>query len=200
MGRYVRIHRQCPLRGPSSDVRTGVDNRFHGNYYAFHGKHYLKSTVPRPAALPSSSTLERHLGYWLRLVSNHVSENFARAMREHNLSVAEWVALNLIEIGADMMPAELADAMGMTRGAISKVLDKMKAKQWIVRRTSEKDNRVQLLSLTRRGRHILPELIAIADDNDARFFDALNTDEEAMLRKLLCKLAAVHRIKSTPVR
>ena len=149
--------------------------------------------------MQSQPTLDIHLGYWLRLVSNHVSGNFARALQERSVSVAEWVALNQIQGGTDMTPARLADLMGMTRGAISKVLDKLQEKQWIVRTTSEEDNRVQFLSLTLQGRHALPTLATIADENDEHFFGALNPDEQATLRSLLRKLAELHRINSVPV-
>jgi len=153
----------------------------------------------RPAPIQRPSALEVHLGYWLRLVSNHVSGTFARSLQQRHLSVAEWVALNQIDRGADMTPAELADAMGMTRGAISKVLDKLEAKQWIARTTSQEDSRVQLLSSTRSGRRVLPELATIANANDSSCFAVLDADEQTMLRKLLRKLADVHRINKLPV-
>ncbi len=178
----------------------GIDNYFHGNYYSFLGTYPWNVTVPnRPIPIQRPSTLEIHLGYWLRLVSNHVSGSFARALQEQHLSVAEWVALNQIERGTDVTPAGLADAMGMTRGAISKVLDKLEAKQWIARTPSQEDNRVQLLAPTRPGRRVLPELAAIADNNDAHFFGVLDADEQTVLRKLLRKLADVHRINKVPV-
>jgi DNA-binding MarR family transcriptional regulator len=157
------------------------------------------SVGKRGAPIARPRGLEVHLGYWLRLVSNRVSSTFARSLQERQLSVAEWVALNQIERATDVTPATLADAMGMTRGAISKVLDKLEAKQWITRTTSREDNRVQLVSLTRAGRRVLPELAAIADANDSRFFDALDADEQATLRKLLNRLADVHRINNLPV-
>ncbi len=143
--------------------------------------------------------LERHLGYWLRRVSNPVSSAFARALELRRLSVAEWVALNLIERNSDISPAILADAMGMTRGAVSKVLDKLAAKDWISRTTSTADGRMRHISPTRAGRRILPSLAAIADDNDAHFFGALDSDEKATLEKLLRKLAAVHELNDTPI-
>ncbi len=153
----------------------------------------------RSAPIDRPPALEAHLGYWLRLVSNRVSGTFARLLQERRLSVAEWVALNQIDMGTDVTPAELAASMGMTRGAISKVLDKLEAKQWITRTASREDNRVQRVSPTRPGKRVLPELAAIADDNDARFFGALDSDEQATLRKLLQKLADVHRINNLPV-
>ncbi|WP_158906025.1 MarR family winged helix-turn-helix transcriptional regulator [Burkholderia sp. L27(2015)] len=150
-------------------------------------------------SLQSLPTLDIHLGYWLRLVSNRVSGNFARALQERNVSLAEWVALNQIQRWADMTPAKLADAMSMTRGAISKVLDKLQEKKWISRMTSEEDNRVQFLSLTSKGGRVLPDLAAIADENDEHFFGALDPAEQTTLRFLLSKLADIHRISNVPV-
>ncbi len=69
------------------------------------------------------------------------------------------------------------------------------------RRSSTKpgDSRVQLLSLTRRGGGILPQLAEIADQNDREFFDGLEADERATLRRLLGKLAEFHQIRDVPI-
>lgn len=147
----------------------------------------------------AANPLEVHLGYWLRLVSNRVSGSFASALQERQLSVAEWVALNHVDKHPEITAAALADAMGMTRGAISKVLDKLQARQWLVRSTSQHDNRVQLLALTRSGRRVLPPLKDIADCNDEHFFAVLGTTERVALRRLLQKLANAHRINKPPV-
>lgn len=155
--------------------------------------------VDHTTSIQPAPALETHLGYWVRLVSNHISGTFARALQEQGLSVAEWVALNQIGTGTASTPAGLADAMGMTRGAISKVLDKLQFKGWISRATSSEDNRVQLLALTRQGKAVLPELTTIADGNDERFFGALDTTERATLRKLLKKLADTHQMHNIPV-
>lgn len=146
-----------------------------------------------------SAGLEAHLGYWLRRVSNHVSGAFARALQEQQVSVAEWVVLAEVGGRRDSRPAELADHLGLTRGAVSKVLDKLEAKKWIARRTMADDNRVQLLSLTRQGQRVLPELADIADHNDERFFNCLDTKEQETLRLLLRKLTEFHQIQVVPV-
>ncbi|HUA19741.1 MAG TPA: MarR family transcriptional regulator [Bryobacteraceae bacterium] len=150
-------------------------------------------------AKPDNSALEVHLGYWLRRVSNHVSGAFAKALQERQVSVAEWVVLSQVEEHPEIRPAELAETIGLTRGAISKVLDKLEDKKWLTRKTLEADNRGQLLYLTQRGRRIFPELREIADRNDRRFFDCLNTREKAMLGQVLRKLAASNEISDVPV-
>ena len=152
-----------------------------------------------PSASAPPSALEAHLGYWLRLVSNEVSHAFERALRKRDISVAEWVALNQLATATGLTPATLAAAMGMTRGAISKVLDKLSAKQLISRSVSVLDNRVQLLALTAQGRRMLPQLTHIADGNDELFFAALSADEQAALRNLLRKVARAGQIVRIPV-
>jgi DNA-binding MarR family transcriptional regulator len=144
------------------------------------------------ASATHPANLERHLGYWLRLVSNQISTSFARALQEQGLSVAEWVALNQIGQGREVSGADLAASMGMTRGAISKILEKLLRKEWVTRAVSERDSRVQILSLTRQGRRVLPELARIADANDGHFFGALSVAEQTALRKLLRKVMETH--------
>jgi DNA-binding MarR family transcriptional regulator len=143
--------------------------------------------------------LEIHLGYWLRRVSNRVSGAFARTLHARRVSVAEWVLLRHLQERQSITPGELAEALGLTRGAVSKVLDKLVEKNWIARATKPEDNRVQLISMTRHGRRALPQLAEIADRNDEEFFDCLDAHERATLRRLLRKLADFHRIKDVPI-
>lgn len=145
-----------------------------------------------------TTALEAHLGYWLRRVSNQVSGGFARALQTRHTSVAEWVVMCQLEERPGTTPAQLAERLDLTRGAISKVIDKLEAKRWVVHSTKPEDGRVQLMSLTRQGRRILPELAELADQNDREFFDGLDSNEKATLRRLMGKLVELHQIRSVP--
>jgi DNA-binding MarR family transcriptional regulator len=147
----------------------------------------------------SISGLESHLGYWLRRVSNTVSGEFARSLYARQTSVAEWVLLRHLYDRERATPGELAEASTMTRGAISKIVDKLQAKGWIRTKVNPEDNRGQLLSLTPVGRRNLPELAEIADRNDEQFFACLDAGERAALKNLLAKLAEHHQIRDVPV-
>jgi DNA-binding MarR family transcriptional regulator len=144
------------------------------------------------------SELEDHLGYWLRRVSNAVSGEFARALQAKQTSIAEWVLLRLVSEREQVTPGELAETVGLTRGAVSKVVAKLEAKMWLQARIAEGDSRVRLLSITREGRRILPILAKVADENDARFFNCLDANERHSLQKLLSKLADRHDIHDVP--
>lgn len=151
------------------------------------------------AAKAGHSALEVHIGYRLRRVSNHVSGSFAKALQERHVSVAEWVVLSHVDEHPEIRPAEIAEMVGLTRGAISKVLDKLENKKWITRTTLESDNRGQVLLLTQQGQRVLPELRQIADRNDQRFFACLSAREKAVLEQLLGKLTNCNAISDVPI-
>jgi DNA-binding MarR family transcriptional regulator len=144
--------------------------------------------------------LESHLGYWLRRVSNAVSGAFSRALQEKQTSVAEWVLLRELHERGQAAAGELADLLGLTRGAVSKIIDKLEAKAWVQAEGKEGDNRYRLLSLTRAGRRSLPILAQIADQNDSTYFDCLSAKEKGVLRELLIKLAEHNRIHDVPTK
>jgi DNA-binding MarR family transcriptional regulator len=154
----------------------------------------METTSDRPAI----SGLETHLGYWLRRVSNSVSNGFAQSLQAKQTSVAEWVLLRHLWDRTQATPAEMAEALAMTRGAISKIIDKLELKGWIRSKINPEDNRGQLLSLSRAGRRVVPELAEIADNNDRRFFSCLDSEERIALRHLLGKLASCNQMHDIP--
>ena len=155
----------------------------------------METTLQKTTRVPQ---LESHLGYWLRRVSNAVSGSFSRALQEKQTSVAEWVVVRELHARAQTAPGELADSLGLTRGAVSKIADKLDAKGWIKTEAKEGDSRFRLLSLTRAGQRSLPVLAAIADENDAAYFDCLTAKERSTLRELLIKLADHNQIHDVP--
>lgn len=142
--------------------------------------------------------LETHLGYWLRFVSNHVSHAFSLKLQACDVTVAEWVVLRELFDIADIQPSTLADRLGMTRGAISRLADRLIAKEMIARTASIGDRRQQTLSLTDDGRTLVPKLAELADRNDAEFFGHLEPAERAALEKTLKEIVRRHDLKTIP--
>lgn len=145
------------------------------------------------------SELEEHAGYWLRYVSNHVSHAFARKVEAQGVTVAEWVLLReLLGIGATN-PSLLADALGMTRGAISKLVERLCQKKLVARLSAEGDRRYQTVELTTEGKRLVPVLARLADENDREFFGHLKPEAKNRLLKLLQEIVHRHGWKELPV-
>lgn len=145
-----------------------------------------------------STVLEAHLGYWLRFVSNHVSAGFARKLDTHDIAVAEWVVMAEL-IDGDLAPSVVAERIGMTRGAITKLADKLIARRLLARMASAEDGRAQRLSLTREGRVLVPRLAALADANDAEFFGHLSAADRRTLEETMKAIVRRHGLKTIPV-
>ncbi|MBX3437242.1 MAG: MarR family transcriptional regulator [Planctomycetaceae bacterium] len=149
--------------------------------------------------MKSASTLETHAGYWLRYVSNHVSHAFAKKVEAQDVTVAEWVLLRqMFDTGA-ANPSQLAEAIGMTRGAVSKLVERLCQKKLAMRSASEGDRRYQTVELTVSGRRLVPVLAQLADENDREFFGHLKPDERTKLVNLLQDIVRRHGWKVLPV-
>jgi DNA-binding MarR family transcriptional regulator len=147
----------------------------------------------------SVSELSDHLGYWLRLVSNRVSTSFARKLAGEHVTVAEWVVLRILFEGNGVAPNKLASLLGMTRGAISKLADRLIAKRLVQRTDSLDDGRTHSLALTSKGNRLVPRLAALADENDRHFFSVLDPSERVVCRTVLEKLASRHGLNEVPI-
>jgi DNA-binding MarR family transcriptional regulator len=143
--------------------------------------------------------LEAHLGFWMKYVSNHVSQAFARKVEGRGVTVAEWVVMRKLLDEEALAPSRLAEQLGLTRGAITKLADRLIDKALLVRHPNPDDARAQTLSLTARARRLVPELAALADKNEAEFFDHMAARDRQTLERLLKEIVARRGLKTLPV-
>lgn len=144
------------------------------------------------------SDLERHVGYWMRFVSNHVTHAFMQKLQEKQVTVAEWAVMRQMFEAGSFNPSQLAEQMGMTRGAISKLIDRLFEKGLIERTSVKSDRRFQSVALTPRGRRLVPELAQLADANDHEFFGHLSKRQQSEIMSMLKDIVDRHGWKTLP--
>ena len=86
----------------------------------------------------------------------------------------------------------------MTRGAASKLVDRLVNKKLVTREDRTDDRRFQDIALTPAGRRLVPALAALADRNDEEFFHPLSAKEREALMTTLKKLVQVHGLHKLP--
>lgn len=153
---------------------------------------------PQPITSPPSP-LEAHLGFWMRFVSNHVSTRFQQLLEAQGVTVTEWVALRTLWAANETSHAELIQALGMTKGAASKVVSRLEEKGLAKRQFARGNARDQALILTASGRALVPLLAALADANDEHFFGHLGLQERQLLMNALQALVQRHQLKYIPI-
>lgn len=156
-----------------------------------------KSTSQSLARSPISE-LESHLGYWLRHVSNHVSGAFQKAVESQGVSLSECVALRQLYGAGDISQGELMASIGTTKGAVSKIVQRLESEGLLTRTVSAEDSRSWRLALTRSGRALVPRLAALADANDEAFFGHLDPSARAALIDTLKRIVTLRELKGIP--
>lgn len=144
------------------------------------------------------SPLEAHLGFWLRFVSNHVSIRFQQRLEAKGVTVTEWVALRTLWSQDETTHAELIQALGMTKGAASKVLSRLEEKGLAERKLANGCAREQSLGLTAAGKAMVPQLATLADANDVHFFGHLPAAAREALIQTMQALVQHHQLKNIP--
>lgn len=148
----------------------------------------------------AASDLKSHIGYHLRVVSNAVSYSFARKLSDSEVTVAEWVILReMYSEDQKISPSAVAEMTGLTRGAVSKLIDRLLHKDLVTREESSDDRRFQELKLTARAIRLVPKLGHIADENDDSFFSILTENEKKNLVNILIKIAEHHKLNTNPI-
>lgn len=149
---------------------------------------------------PEASHLKSHIGYHLRVVSNAVSQSFAKKLAASDVTVAEWVILREMYSSEETTsPSTVATLTGLTRGAVSKLIDRLLAKNLVARTESSSDRRYQEIKLTPSAVKLVPKLASIADANDEAFFSLLSESERKILKNTLIKIANHHRLHTNPI-
>jgi DNA-binding MarR family transcriptional regulator len=146
----------------------------------------------------SVSEFKKHVGFWLRFVSNHVSYAFAAKLERTGVTVAEWVILREMYGTESTSPSTIAVQTGLTRGAVSKLVDRLFAKELVTREDRTDDRRYQSIALTATGRRLVPKLAALADENDEEFFSSLSAKEREALVATLKKLVKAKELQKVP--
>lgn len=139
------------------------------------------------------SALADHIGFWLRALSNTVSDAFAARLARHDISVPQWVVLRLLYNREGASLRELAQAVDTDKGAMSRMIERLVRKHLLTRADAANDRRTLELRLTPAGRRLVPLLAREADRNDQAFFKPLPPQQRREMLRSIQHLLRAHR-------
>lgn len=126
----------------------------------------------------------------LRALGETLSARIAAGVRPQGVTGAQAALLRVMFDTGPAPPGVLAARLGVTRGAVTRLADQLRAKRLVVRaRSGSADRRSQTLALTGAGALLVPGLQAIAQEQTAALLDPLSPDARAHLAELLGRLA-----------
>ncbi|MGW2646274.1 MarR family winged helix-turn-helix transcriptional regulator [Streptomyces sp. NPDC001393] len=137
--------------------------------------------------MSNTSGLHDHLGYWLRRLSDEVHSRFEAELGRHDVTVSQWGVMISVFHGHDTTKA-VAAHMDIDPGAVSRLVDRLVAKDLVRREPDPASRRTVRLVLTDAGRALVPVLAGIADRNDAHYFGSLDAAQRRQLEEWIRSL------------
>jgi MarR family transcriptional repressor of emrRAB len=131
------------------------------------------------------------LAYVLILrTGNDLEAHFAPFFERYHLSVGRFSVLMRLQDGPEqtLAPSQLAQALGVTRATITKLLDGLQRSGLIERRLDPTDRRACLVTLTAAARELVEEIVPFHIQQIKQTMSALTKEEQEQLIALLLKL------------
>jgi DNA-binding MarR family transcriptional regulator len=126
--------------------------------------------------------LESSLGYYLTKARNVLVERMDRAVKPLGLTAQQIGVILILSAQRASTPFELSRVMSYDSGSMTRLLDRLEKKGFVVRSRSDADRRMVKLELTQQGRDAaqrLPALGAAVLNEQLRGFSA--ADHAALL-------------------
>jgi DNA-binding MarR family transcriptional regulator len=128
---------------------------------------------------------------WLFKTASALSESFDEHYARHGLSRGRFHVLVLLyqsEAGG-LSPAELAEQCGVTRAAMTGLIDALVEAEMVAREDEKSDRRTYRVRLTEKAFRFLATFLPVQLRRMARVLADLSPEERRQLRKLLEKVA-----------
>ncbi len=128
------------------------------------------------------------IGFNLRCAQLAVFQHFNATVRKDQISAPQFGTLLLIEANPGISQSAVAEALRFDRSTLVQIIDRLEARDYVVRKVSARDRRSHALELTDTGAAALKELKETALAHEARVAENLTDAERAELIALLQKL------------
>ena len=130
--------------------------------------------------------LKRNLGYLLNRCGALMAQRFERELAPYGITLAQWGALLAIDRTGSASPSDVAERVGIDRGAATRLIARMEHKNLLERAADTSDKRAVVLRLTDDARRLMPTLMARSQQVNA---DALAALPEAEADALVAGLS-----------
>jgi len=138
-------------------------------------------------------TLHDRLGYRISRLARIMQTRLEAVLAEEGLTRMMWLVLTGLGEDGVRTPSELADYIGITRPAASRLLKRMEARGFVIRTDGDGDGRSIALCLTEAGREVVDRARPRVDAMTAHFVSKLDSATHAALMDGLDRLAEGER-------
>lgn len=131
------------------------------------------------------SNTDEHIGVIISDVARLMRTVFDRRVRRLGLTRAQWLVLTRLHRRPGASQSELADMMEVEKATAGRLIDRLEAKGWVVRRSQAGDRRVNRIHLTPEAERVHKRIWHIAEATVDDALNGLSQRESGQLLELL---------------
>lgn len=120
-----------------------------------------------------------------------VHKRGSRTIKEGGLTASQFGVLEVLYHKGDLRVCEIIDKTLSTGGNMTVIIDNLVKDNLVERCVDPKDRRVNLISITEKGRNLISEIFPRHLENINEIFSVLTVEEKKSLISLLKKLSGV---------
>jgi len=127
---------------------------------------------------------------WLILIKafQSLGTRTARNLRDSGLGDSDFRVLEVLLHKGSMPVNTIGPKVFLTPGSISTAVDRLHEKGWVSRTASEKDRRIHIVDLTRKGRALITRVFGAHAKDMEELAEVLSPSERVQLVDALKKL------------
>ena len=145
----------------------------------------MPSSKPTPVTMDAVYTAP---GYLFRRMQQIAVALFIEECKAFDLTPVQYAALVTISTHPGIDATRLSAVIAFDRSTLGNVIERLQAKEFIVRKPAAEDKRVKLLYLTKAGASVLSEIMPSVDKAQARMLQPLKPADRKTLLSLLTQL------------
>lgn len=137
--------------------------------------------------------LSSSVGYVLSKPARLYHERLSKSLEPLDLSIYEYRSLRLISFAAPMPQGAIGDTYGIDRTTMVDVIDRLEARNLVVREKNQSDRRSYHLRLTPKGRKVLAHASRLTTKLQKDFLSPLSEPEWEAVRSGLLKIISCNQ-------
>ncbi len=123
-------------------------------------------------------------------VSLMVARLFNRAVKDLGLTRSQWQVLYLLYTEGALTQTQIADALMMAKPPLGKIVDRLESGGWLQRKRDTRDNRANVVILTKKIDPMLERLEGLVKEIGAEATRGLTENERDLFLVLLKRVHA----------
>lgn len=130
-----------------------------------------------PAHTQRDFHLHNSFTFWIGRLASVMKDAFNQELASWDVTYPQWMILNVLHHQLATTPAQIAENVGVDRSAVTRLLDRLEAKNLVERMHDGLDRRSVKILMTRQGAALMDELNEAAREHQQLFLSQMHPTE-----------------------